>query len=107
LQQALSSAGAHLLRHRLLVGVFLTDAEPVDPAPTRLDFTDNEDFDLLAPEIAQTFLIGDGVGRRYQAPIGATRLFLGFVERMFYKGLPGWYANNSGELQATVNVTVE
>jgi hypothetical protein len=62
---------------------------------------------ISARAIASSWLIGDAVGRRYQVPEGATRLFLGFVEGMFYKGLPGWYANNSGELQATVNVTVE
>lgn len=90
-----------------LVGVFLTDDEPTDPAPERLDFTDNEDFDLLEPEIGQTFLIGDGIGRRYLAPSGATRLFLGFAEGMFYKGAPGWYGNNSGALEVRVEVAVE
>ena len=90
-----------------LVGVFLTDAPPVDPAPARLDFTDNEDFDLLEPEIRQTFLIGDGVGRRYLAPSGATRLFLGFAEGLFYVGPPGYYFNNSGELEVRVDIAVE
>jgi hypothetical protein len=97
----------HENRAMFLVGVFLTDAEPADPAPKRLDFTDNEDFELLEPEIAQTFLIGDGVGRRYLAPEGATRLFLGFAEGMFYVGRPGFYGNNEGELQVKVDVAVE
>ena len=97
----------HETRAMFLVGVFLTDEEPADPAPERLDFTDNEDFELLEPEIAQTFLIGDGVGRRYLVPPGATRLFLGFAEGMFYVGEPGFYGNNSGELQVKVDVAVE
>jgi hypothetical protein len=97
----------HRNKAMFLVGVFLTDDEPADPAPARLDFTDNEDFDLLEPEIGQTFLIGDGVGRRYLVPPGATRLFLGFAEGMFYKGLPGFYGNNSGELEVRVEVELE
>lgn len=96
----------HENKAMFLVGVFLTDAPPVDPAPARLDFTDNEDFDLLEPEIGQTFLIGDGVGRRYLAPPGATRLFLGFAEGMFYVGPPGYYFNNSGELEVRVDTAV-
>lgn len=95
----------HGKRAMFLVGVFLTDATPADPAPERLDFTDNEDFDVLEPEIGQTFLIGDGIGRRYVVPPGATRLFLGFAEGVFYVGPPGMYSNNSGELQVKVDVS--
>jgi len=90
-----------------LVGVFLTDLEPVDPAPKPLDFTENEDFDVLEPAIGQTFLVGDGVGRRYLAPEDATRLFLGFADAFRYRGPPGWYGNNAGELSVTVEVTAE
>jgi hypothetical protein len=87
-----------------LVGVFLTDAVPSDPAPPRLDFTDGEDFEELAPEIAQTFLVGDGVGRTFRIPAGATRLFLGFADARGYSGSPGWYGNNAGALEVTVAV---
>jgi hypothetical protein len=90
-----------------LVGVFLTDAVPSDPAPERLDFTDNEDFGELAPEIAQTFFIGDGVGRSFRIPAGATRLFLGFADAYLYRGPPGWYGNNGGELEVTVAVQAD
>lgn len=79
-----------------LVGVFLTDSSPSDPAPERLDFTDNETFDVLAPKIAQTFLVGDGIGRRYRVPSDATRLFLGFADAAAYRGEPGYYGNNGG-----------
>ncbi len=87
-----------------LVGVFLTDDPPSSPAPERLDFTDAEQFEELAPEIGQTFLIGDGAGRRYRAPSGATRLFLGFADGFLYRGAPGWYGNNRGELQVTIEM---
>ncbi|MEO8289737.1 MAG: hypothetical protein ABI649_01920 [Gaiellaceae bacterium] len=85
-----------------LVGVFLTDAPPSKKAPPRLDFTGNEDFDLLAPEIGQTFFIGDGKGRRYQVPEEATRVFLGFADASAYSGDPGYYDNNFGKLSVTV-----
>ena len=97
----------HGKRAMFLVGVFLTDDPPANPSPKRLDFTNNEDFELLKPEIGQTFLIGDGVGRRYQVPAGATRLFLGFAEAMFYVGQPGFYGNNSGALEVTIKTTIE
>jgi hypothetical protein len=87
-----------------LVGVFLSDYEPADPAPERLDFTNAENFEELAPEIAQTFLIGDGQGRRYLVPSGATRLFLGFADAFLYEGAPGWYGNNDGALEVTISV---
>jgi hypothetical protein len=77
------------------------------PPPLPTGITDNEDFNLLEPEIGQTFLIGDGVGRGYLAPQGATRLFLGVAEGMYYVGPPGFYFNNSGELQVKVDVAVE
>lgn len=88
-----------------LVGVFLTDDEPVDPAPDRLDFSENEDYELLEPEIAQVFLIGDGEGKTVVAPDEATRLFLGFADAASFVGEPGWYGNNSGSI--AVRVTVE
>lgn len=87
------------------VGVFLSDAEPADPAPERLDFTGKEDFELLEPQIGQTFYIGDGGARRFRVPAEATRLFLGFADAYFYVGQPGYYNNNQGELMVTVSIT--
>jgi hypothetical protein len=92
----------HEMNTMFLVGVFATDQPPVAPAPERLDFSDGESFDELAPMIGQTFFIGDGVGRRYRIPGGATRLFLGFADAFAFVGPPGWYGNNSGELQVRV-----
>lgn len=103
----------HQTNGMFLVGVFLTDDEPADPAPARLDFTDNEQFALLEPEIGQTFFIGDGGGHRYFAPPGATRLFLGFADAFspvgfdYYQGQPGYYQNNSGELEVQIDVSIE
>lgn len=108
------SGMVHRSNGMFLVGVFLTDDEPADPAPARLDFTDNEDFELLEPEIGQTFFIGDGNGRSYLVPVEATRLFLGFVNAYtrldplsLTHGKPGYYNNNSGELAVEIDVSIE
>lgn len=90
-----------------LVGVFLTDEPRSGAGPERLDFTDQEDFDELAPQVNQTFLIGDGAGRRYVVPSGATRVFLGFADGASYQGAPGWYDNNRGQLAVSVEFAAE
>jgi hypothetical protein len=87
-----------------LAGVFLTDAPPSRPAPPRLDFSRRGRFGSLSPRLAQTFLIGDGKGRSYRVPKGATRLYLGFADGYYYTGPPGWYGNNAGELTVTVKL---
>ena len=101
----------HTRKTMFLVGVFLTDAEPADPAPARLDFSNNEAFATLAPVIGQTFFIGDGMTgtgaggvQQFMAPDSATRLFLGFADAYWAHGAPGFYGDNSGSLGVTVNV---
>lgn len=88
-----------------LVGVFLGEEEPADPAPARLDFTKPPPGDLIEPEIGQVFLIGDGKDYRFAVPDEATRLFLGSADAMLWEGNPGWYGNNSGEFKATADLT--
>ena len=101
-----SYRGISGIRHQrngmFLVGVFLPDVELVDHAPRRLDFTRRERFRSLAPRLGQTFLIGDGKGRSYRVPPGATRLYVGFADGYRYIGKPGWYDNNGGQLSVTV-----
>ena len=99
----------HRRNGMFLVGVLLTEKPPSDPAPKRLDFTKNERFRMLAPQVGQTFFIGDGEGRSFRVPRGATRLFLGFadafsIEKGFYQGDPGYYSNNGGQLCVRVQV---
>jgi hypothetical protein len=84
-----------------LAGVFLGDSEPADPAPLRLNCTDDS-FTMLAPQLAQTFFIGDGLTgtgdvQQFVVPDDATRLYLGFADQG-WGGLPGYYYDNSGEL---------
>jgi hypothetical protein len=88
-----------------LVGVFLSDAAPSDPAPPRLDFTWRDRPRILAPRVGQTFMVGDGKGRTYRVPPEATRLFLGFADAYLYEGAPGWYGNNGGQVSVTVRLS--
>lgn len=96
------SGVVHRSKGMFLVGVFLTDGEPADPPPPRLDVTDSPRNQLAAPVIGQTFHIGDGVGRSYRVPATATRLFVGFADAAAFHGAPGYYGNNSGRLSVTV-----
>ena len=99
-------------RHGMfLVGVFLTDEPPSTSAPERLDFSKNERFETLAPQVGQTFFVGDGGDRTIRVPPGATRLFLGFADAYSlgesarqgnYQGRPGYYGNNDGRLCVAV-----
>lgn len=89
-------------RAMFLAGVFLGPDAPAEPAPERLDLSGKLDFERLEPELRQTFFIGDGVGKTFVVPAGATRLYLGFVDAAFFVGLPGFYGNNRGGLEATV-----
>lgn len=96
------SGVVHRSRGMFLVGVFLTDGEPTDPPPPRLDVTDSPRNQVSAPLIGQVFHVGDGVGRSYRAPATATRLFVGFADAAAFHGAPGYYGNNSGRLSVTV-----
>ena len=69
----------HRANGTFLVGVFLSDGMPETPEPPRLDFTNGMPDEPLAPELGQTFLIGDGKGHKYVVPLEATRLYLGFA----------------------------
>lgn len=106
-----SHGGISGIRHdgntMFLVGVFLTDAEPADPAPERLEFADGEDFVTLEPVIAQVFPIGNGDGRTFVVPDEATRLFLGFADAAAFVGRPGYYGNNTGAIGVRVEVDAD
>jgi hypothetical protein len=87
-----------------LVGVFLGEEIPSDPAPDEISYpAGGLAYPLLAPLPRQIFYIGDGrtgngTGEIQQivVPAGATRLYLGTTDGF------GWY-NNSGEFEVTIN----
>lgn len=104
----------HNSRTMFLVGVFLTDAEPADPAPARLDFSSGalgDGFAILSPTIGQTFLVGDGLTgtgagliQQFLVPPTATRLYLGFADAPDFgspSSAPGYYGDNVGQLHTS------
>jgi hypothetical protein len=85
-----------------LMGVFLDDAVPSDPAPADLNFDTpaSRDFASLSPLRNQVFFIGDGLDaamaqQTFNVPAGATRLFLGPMDAF------GWF-NNTGSFEVEV-----
>lgn len=97
-------------RYACMVGVFLSDAEPVDPAPLPLDYAAiTLDFKELSPGLGQVFYIGDGrdgVGnvQDFWVPSGARRLFLGIPDHSGGAEPAGWYDDNTGVLTARFDI---
>ena len=98
-------------RSMFLVGVFLTDAMPQDPAPAAVDWTALAGAGQLAPQVGQVFFLGDGLtgngsGQQqvFVVPPSATRLYLGFADAPGFSGTPGGYGDNLGLLTASVKI---
>ncbi len=99
----------HDTRNLFLVGVFVDDFEPMDPAPLVLSFNGGGNFLEITPVLNQTFFIGDGLTetgsgqiQKFLVPQNATRLFLGFADAEFFSGPPGLYGDNLGELVVNI-----
>ena len=98
-------------RNMFLVGVFVSDAEPKDPAPKTLNVTGTEGNASFSPLPQQLFFIGDGLtgtgtgsAQQFHVPANATRLFLGFVDASGFGGQHGYYDDNVGELTVALEV---
>jgi hypothetical protein len=111
-----SYGGISGIRHNsrvfFLVGTFLNNQEPIDPAPSILDAT-NDSFTQVSPSLDQVFFIGDGLTgtgigstQSIYIPTGATRLFLGFADGFDFTGPPGLYGDNVGTLHVGYTQTV-
>lgn len=93
---------------RSLVAVFVSDAEPTNPAPVPLDFAIiGTNYATLAPELRQVFFLGDGLtangmAQAIRVPAGATRLYLGLIDGYSYADTPDGYEDNSGSFSVSV-----
>jgi hypothetical protein len=95
-----------------LAGVFVGPATPSAPPPARLDFSVTAlgaDYTSLAPQVDQVFFIGSGITttgvlHRIAVPRGATRLFLGIADGNNFHDPAGYYDDDGGAYQATVNI---
>jgi hypothetical protein len=98
-----------------LVGVFENQSEPLDPAPSSLNFlSSGTNFTSLSPALNQVFFIGDGLTgngtgafQQFQIPLGATRLFLGLADAPAYHGNAGGYSDNTGAFAASFAIVPE
>ncbi|MBI3867705.1 MAG: hypothetical protein HY299_04155 [Verrucomicrobia bacterium] len=99
-------SGFEAQRYACLVGVFLSDIEPVNPAPPAINFAAiSLAFTNLEPGIGQVFYIGDGLTalgqvQRFIVPTNATRLFLGIPDHCGGTLPAGWYDDNVGAVTA-------
>lgn len=97
-------------RYACLVGVFLSDQEPLDPAPPPLDYSVSTlDFTELAPGLNQVFYVGDGrdgLGnlQKFWVPPLASRLFLGIPDHVGGTEPAGWYNDNTGAVNAQFEI---
>ncbi len=100
----------HARRQMFLTGVFLSDAEPMDPAPMGLDCTSWTGALEVEPGLGQTFYLGDGLAQggipqRIKVPAQATRFFVGIVDGAnFNAPEPGYYGDNRGEFSLTLRL---
>jgi hypothetical protein len=97
---------AHKSRRMFLTGVFLSEDPPGGEPPRALSYGSRVPA-RQSPKLAQTFLMGDGKGRTFRVPKGATRLFLGFADFKTYHAERGTgdYTNNRGELSVVVEAS--
>jgi hypothetical protein len=107
-------SGIRADRVGFLAGVFLGSTEPVDPAPPSLDFTASglgTSFASLSPQLGQVFYIGDGLTgngsgavQQFIMPANATGFYFGFADGNGFSGLPGFYGDNTGLVNATFQI---
>ena len=109
---------AHNARTMFLVGVFLSATEPSGAGPVSLTYNfTTVTQPTYSPLLNQTFFIGDGRtgtgtgdAQVFTAPVGTTRLFLGFADSFNSSpitGLPGFYGDNGGSLSARISTVLE
>jgi hypothetical protein len=66
---------------------------------------------IYTPLVGQTFFIGDGMTgnqtgaeQQFIVPTGATRLFLGFADALFFNGPAGTYNDDGGSLAVNLQI---
>jgi hypothetical protein len=97
-------------RSLFLTGVFLGGTP--GPVPSGLDFSKSAlgmAFENLAPQLGQSFFIGDGLTdtgkgspQHFTIPAGATTLYLGFADGFGFRGAPDSYGDNTGSVAVQI-----
>jgi hypothetical protein len=98
-----------------LIGVFLGPSLPVSQVASIGDYGTGAVVTptqgSYTPLVGQTFYIGDGMTgnetgaiQQFIVPTGATRLFLGFADAMFFNGQAAMYNDNGGSLNVNLQI---
>ena len=97
-----------------LIGVFLGSGLPPSPVASIGDYGTGAISPTAAsytPILGQTFFVGDGLTgngtgsvQQFIVPAGATRLFLGFADAMFFVGQAGMFNDNTGSLAVNLQI---
>jgi hypothetical protein len=97
-----------------LIGVFLGSGLPPSPVASIGDYGTGAISPTAAsytPILGQTFFVGDGLTgngtgsvQQFIVPAGATRLFLGFADAMFFVGQAGMFNDNIGSLAVNLQI---
>jgi hypothetical protein len=96
----------HAANGMFLVGVFLGDGRPATPEPSRLDFTNGMPADPTGTRTGPDLPYRGREGAQIPGTARSDTTVLGFADGYLYQGPPGWYDNNAGELEVTVDITV-
>jgi hypothetical protein len=99
----------HTDRTLFVVGVFVGEDQPSQPADAVVDLTDADEEAKQEPELGEPFFVGDGEtsdGEQQEivVPDGATTLYLGFADAFAFSGPPGAYGDNQGEVSIEVTI---
>lgn len=94
-----------------LVAVFTSESDPFGGTPPAALSWDASNPASLAPALNQVFFVGDGreglnnaAGAllTFTAPVGATRLYVGFADAYSYQGASSYYQDNPGAIAYTI-----
>lgn len=100
---------SHVDRTLFVVGVFVGEDQPDQPADAVVDLSDANGETEQNPELGEPFFIGDGETadgdvQEIGVPDGAQTLYLGFADGFGFAGAPGAYGDNHGSVDIEVTV---
>lgn len=97
-----------------LVAVFTTETDPFGGAtPATMSWNAAAQSGPQTPGLNQVFFVGDGHAGlnngtgtllNFVAPVGATRLYIGFADSYSFQGAPSYYSDNQGTLSYSVTM---
>lgn len=96
-------------RTLFVVGVFVGDDQPSQPADAVVALSGADDEVTQEPDLGEPFFVGDGEtgdgeAQEIVVPDGAKTLYLGFADAFGFVGAPGAYGDNEGSVDIEVTI---